>query len=452
MLYTLALSFVYIIQIVISYFVIRQNNEKKIAKDHKHYINSDNLLPISIIVPAFNEEENIIENIYWMLNIEYPEHEVIIINDGSTDNTHSKIVAGYKLKQINPPIKISLKTKQIRAVYFNPQYPNLIYVDKEPGGKSDALNTGINISKYPLFVCLDADSMIERDAILKISTEFLKDTKTVVAGGFVRIANGSVIENGKWKRFKMPNLTIERFQIIEYFRAFLSGRVSWNSTNSLLIVSGAFGVFNKSIVIEAGGYKTDTIGEDMEIIVTLHQYLRNKKRKYTIKFIEDAVCWTQGPMSVHDIRTQRRRWQIGLMDSLLHHKSMVLNPKYGSVGLLSLPYAWIFEFFGALVEGFGYFVIPLAFLFNELSLFFFLLYLAVSTLLGILISLGGLILEQNTNRGAMTVKQCMQLTPYAMLENFGYRQFITLCRVEGILRYHGLKSTWSKVKREPFNQ
>ncbi len=452
MAFTLALSFVYLTQLLISYFVIQKNIAKNIAQDHRHYISSENLLPISIIVPAYNEEENIISNIYHMLNIDYPEHEVIVINDGSTDSTHDKIVSGFNMKQIKHPIKVSLKTKKIRAVYFNPQFPNLIYIDKENGGKSDALNAGINASKYPLFVCLDADSIIERDAIIKISTEFLKDTKTVVAGGFVRISNGSVIENGKWKRFRTPDLAVERFQIVEYFRAFLAGRISWNSSNSLLIVSGAFGVFNKSVVIEAGGYKTDTIGEDMEIIVTLHQYLRKKKRKYRIRFIEDAVCWTQGPMSLQDIRKQRRRWQIGLMDTLLHHKSMVLNPRYGTVGFFSLPYAWVFEFFGALVESFGYFIIPLALLLNELSLFYFVLYVAVSTLLGILISLGGLILEQKTNKGTITVKQAMQLTPYAMLENFGYRQFITLCRVEGILRYRSLKNIWSKVKRKPFDQ
>jgi len=452
MVYTLLLTTIYIFQLVVSYFGIRSNNNKKLAADFEHYIDSDNLLPVSVLVPAYNEQENIVKNIHWLLDMDYPEYEIILINDGSTDSTHDNVLKGFGLKKIDYAIKVSLLAKEIRGIYFNPQYPNLIYVDKENGGKSDALNAGINVSQYPLFVCLDADSMIERDAVLKLSTEFLKDTKTVVAGGFVRISNGSVIEGGKWKRFDLPDLAVERFQIVEYFRSFLSGRVSWNFSNSILIISGAFGVFNKSVVIDAGGYKTDTIGEDMEIIVRIHRYLRDKKQKYRIKFSEDAICWTQGPMSMRDLRSQRRRWQVGLMDTLWQHKAMLFRPKYGLLAFVALPYSWLFELLGALVETLGYFIIPLSFFFGELSPLFFVLYLTLSTLLGILLSFGGLILEQTTSKGVMTVKQCMQLTLYAVLENFGYRQYITLCRVEGMLRYRRYKNTWGKIRRKEFNQ
>ena len=219
-----------------------------------------------------------------------------------------------------------------------------------------------------------------------------------------------------------------------------------------MIVSGAFGVFNKQVVIECGGYKTNTIGEDMEIVFRIHKYLTDKKRKYSIRFCEDAVCWTQGPSSLGDLRSQRRRWQIGLMDSLLSYKSMAFNPRYGFVGLISIPYSWIFELMGALIEVLGYIIIPLSFFFGELSLFFFLLFLIITTLLGIILSLGGLILEQKTNKGCMTAKQCIQLSLYAIIENFGYRQFITLCRVEGMFKYRKIKNTWGKIKRKQFNQ
>lgn len=452
MIYTLILSVIYIMQLIVSYFSIRNSNKRKLASDFEQYMDSDNLLPVSVLVPAYNEQENIVKNIKWLLDMDYPEYEVIVVNDGSTDHTHDNVLAGFGLKKIDHSVKISLKTKELRGIYYNPQYPRLLYVDKENGGKSDALNAGINASQYPLFVCLDADSMVERDAVLKLSTEFLKDTHTVVAGGFVRISNGSVIEDGKFKRFNLPDLTVERFQIVEYFRAFLSGRVSWSSSNTLLIVSGAFGVFNKSVVIDAGGYKTNTIGEDMEIVVRIHRHLRNKKQKYKITFSEDAICWTQGPMSLHDLRSQRRRWQIGLMDTLLAHKGMIFRPRYGLLAFVALPYAWLFELLGAAVETLGYFIIPLSLFFGELSLFFFVLYLTLATLLGILLSFGGLILEQTTNKGCMSVRQAMQLTLYAVLENFGYRQYITLCRMEGMLRYRRLKNTWGKVKRKEFNQ
>ncbi|HOV70262.1 MAG TPA: glycosyltransferase family 2 protein, partial [Clostridia bacterium] len=342
--------------------------------------------------------------------------------------------------------------EKIHGVYYNKKYPKLLYVDKENGGKSDALNTGINISRYPLFVCLDADSQLEKDAILYLATEFMKDTRTVIAGGLIRISNGSVIEDGEWKSFKMPDGTVERFQIVEYFRAFFSGRLSWKSTNSLLIVSGAFGVFNKQVVIEAGGYKTHTIGEDMEIVVRVHRYLREKKRKYLIQFCEDAVCWTQGPHTLKDLRSQRRRWQIGLVDSMLFNKQMFLNPRYGFVGMFAIPFTWAFEMLGAPIEFIGYFIIPLSYFFGELSLFFFILYLIVAICLGIILSLGGLILEQTNNKGYLTSRQIMDLTRYAVLENLGYRQYITLCRVEGMLRYRKFKRTWGKVKRKEFNR
>ena len=452
MIYTLVLSSIYILQLLIAYKQIKKTIQRKPAEDYDRYSDSENLMPVSILIPAYNEQENIAKNIASLMTLNYPEFELVVVNDGSTDNTHKSIIDTFGLSEIECPIKLSIPIKKIRGVYYNIKYPKLIYVDKENGGKSDALNAGINISRYPLFVCLDADSQLEKDAILILSTEFIKDTKTVVAGGLIRISNGSVIENGVWKDYKIPDTAVERFQIVEYFRAFLSGRVSWGPTNSMLIVSGAFGVFNKQIVIDVGGYKTQTIGEDMEIVLRIHRYLHEKKQKYAVLFCEDAVCWTQGPSSMKDLRSQRRRWQIGLMDSLLSHKKMFLNPRYGFVGMFALPYSWAFELLGAPIEVLGYFIIPLSYFFGELSLLFFLLYLAVATCLGIILSLGGLILEQTNNKGCISSKQVMELTRYAILENFGYRQYITMCRVEGMIKYRKLKGTWGKIKRKEFNQ
>lgn len=450
--YTLLLNLIYLIQIMVSYIKIGRNFKRRSVDDYIDYVDSENLPPISLIVPARNEQENIVDNIHALLKLDYPEFELIVVNDGSTDQTHEKIVNAFELHKIEYTIKVSLPTKPIRGVYHNPEYPNLIYVEKDNGGKSDALNAGINMSVYPLFVCLDADSRLERDSVLKLATEFIKDSKTVVAGGLVRIANGSVIRDGEWRSFKIPDKAVEKFQIIEYFRAFLAGRVSWGLTNSLLIVSGAFGVFRKQTVIDCGGYKTNTVGEDMEIVVNIHEKLRKARQKYRIVFCEDAVCWTQGPMSLKDLRTQRRRWQIGLLDSLLQHKKMILNPSYGMVGMLSVPYSWLFEIFGAPIEVLGYFIIPLSLFLGELSLYYFFLYFILAVSLGIIISLGGLILEQKIHFGRMTAKQCRQLANYAFLENFGYRQCITLFRVEGMLKYRKLRRTWGIIKRKEFDR
>ena len=220
----------------------------------------------------------------------------------------------------------------------------------------------------------------------------------------------------------------------------------------MLIVSGAFGVFQKQAVIEVGGYKTNTIGEDMEIVVRLHEYMLAHKRRYKIIFCEDSVCWTQGPMSLRDIRSQRRRWQIGLLDTLLAHKRLFLNPRYGSVGLLAIPYNWVFELLGAAVEALGYVIIPFSLVMGELNLFFFTLYFLLAVLLGVILSMGSLILEQYTRRSVMSAKQCLSLSLYAILENFGYRQVITLFRLEGILKYRKLRKTWGNIRRKEVGQ
>lgn len=452
MAFTILLSLIYIIQLIISYIAVRRNDKARQSNDYGRYVSSENLLPISLLIPAYNEQENIVSNIRSLLKIDYPQFEIVVVNDGSTDSTHEKIVETFGLYKIESAVKTSIPTKEVRGVYYNIRYPNLLYVDKENGGKSDALNAGINISSYPLFACLDADSRIEPDALLKLSIEFLKNTDTIVAGGLVRIANGFRIKDGVVSSFSMPPKMIERFQIVEYYRSFLSGRVSWGATNSMLIVSGAFGVFKKQAVIEVGGYKTNTIGEDMEIVVRLHRYMREHRRKYQIIFCEDAVCWTQGPMSVADIRSQRRRWQIGLLDTLLAHKSLFLNPRYGSVGLLAVPYNWVFELLGAVVEALGYVIIPFSLVMGELNMFFFVVYFLLAALLGIVLSMGSLILEQYTRKSVMSARQCLSLSLYAVLENFGYRQMITLFRLEGMLKYRKLRKTWGRIRRKEVEQ
>ena len=294
MAFTILLSIIYIVQLAISFVKVRKNNRAKQSNDYGRYVSSENLLPISLLIPAYNEEENIVSNIKSLMKMDYPQFEIIVINDGSTDKTHERIIESFGLYKIETAIKTSIPTKEVHGIYYNIEYPNLIYVEKENGGKSDALNAGINISSYPLFACLDADSRIEPDALLKLSIEFLKNTDTIVAGGLVRIANGFKIRDGRVSGFSMPEKMIERFQIVEYFRSFLSGRVSWGATNSMLIVSGAYGVFKKQAVIEVGGYKTNTIGEDMEIVVRLHRYMRAHRRKYKIFFARTRFAGLRG--------------------------------------------------------------------------------------------------------------------------------------------------------------
>ncbi len=452
MAFTLLLNIIYVVQLFVSLFRVHKNYNKTFSDDYHSYVDSDNLLPISLIIPAYNEQENIVQNVKSLMTINYPMFEIIVVNDGSTDKTGELLVQAFHMHKIETSIRYQIPTEKIEAVYYSREYPNLLYVQKKNGGKSDALNAGINISRYPLFTCLDADSRIEKDALLRLSMEFIKDSRTVVAGGLVRIANGSKIVNGELKGFSMPKKLIERFQIVEYYRSFLMGRVFWSASNSLLIVSGAFGLFRKQTVIDVGGYKRNTIGEDMEIVVRIHRYMRKHRKKYKVKFNEFSICWTQGPMSVQDIRSQRRRWQIGLMDTLISHIGMTFNPFYGVVGLFSVPYNWIFELLGAVVEVIGYFLIPFTLIMGELNMFFFIIYFLLSVALGVILSEGSLVLEQYTHRAAMNAKQSIAISIYAVLENFGYRQMITLFRVEGIIKYRKLRKSWGKIKRKEFEQ
>lgn len=453
--YTLLLTAVYVIQFLISVIKIKHIRKEEISDDSIRYSDSENLLPITLVIPAYNEQEHIVHNVQSLMKLNYPVFEIIVVNDGSKDYTHREMVEKFDLKPIEKSIKVSIPTQEIQGIYYNKKYPNLLYIDKLNGGKSDALNCGINASSYPLFACLDADSRIEKDSLLKLGTIFLKDNSTIVAGGFVRIANGSVVEDGVWREFQIPKKMLERFQIVEYFRSFLYGRVAWG--NALLIVSGAFGVFQKEAVIKVGGYKTNTIGEDMEIIVRLHHELRKPlrkkdRKKYSIKFCPDAVCWTQGPMSWDDLRNQRRRWQVGLLDTLLRHGAMTLNPRYGSVGLLAFPYNWLFELLGAIVELLGYFIIPFSLLLGELNIFFFLNYLLLTVSVASMLSIGGILLEQYTRKGCMSPHQAMTLACYAILENFGFRQIIVLARAEGVFKFKRLKNSWGNIKRKSFNE
>lgn len=452
MAYTLVLSVLYLIQLIMSFVKINKNKKRKQSDDYDKYIDSENLVPISLLIPAHNEEDNIVHNVKSLLKQNYPEFELVVVNDGSRDSTHSKMLKEFQLYPIEVSTRVSIPTKNVRGVYYNIKYPNLIYVDKENGGKSDALNAGINYSRYPLFASLDADSRLESDALLKLGNEFIKNTNTVVAGGLVRIANGSIIEDGEWKGFEMPKNFVERFQIVEYFRSFLSGRVSWGVTNSMLIVSGAFGVFKKQTVIDVGGFKTDTIGEDMEIVVRIHKHMRQKRQKYAVIFNENAVCWTQGPMTFRDLKTQRQRWQIGLFDTLINYKSLFLNPRFGIIGLFAVPYNWAFEFLGAIIEAIGYLIIPFSFLMGELNPFFFVVYLLLAMLLGIILSCGGLILEQRMETGTISAKQCVTLSIYAILENLGYRQAITLFRAVAIFSFRKRRNSWGTIRRKQFNK
>lgn len=448
--YVLVINLVYFLQLVFATFNLNGYIRKIRYSDYKKYIVSDNMIPISILVPAYNEEETIVENIKSLLALNYPKFEVIVINDGSKDETLKRVIEVFDLVEVNQPVRYRIKTNKIKGIYRNIEVSNLILVDKENGGKADALNAGINVSNFPVVTSIDADSILESDSLVRVIMPFIEDKKTVAVGGIVRIANGSTIQRGRVVDIDLPKSRLAMFQIVEYLRAFLTGRVGWDSINALLIVSGAFGAFRKDAAIEVGGYAKNTIGEDMELIVKLHEYYLRNKLRYKIKFIPDPVCWTQAPERIKDLRGQRRRWQIGLMDSLFRHKRMFFNLKYKQIGLIAVPYFWFFEMIGPIIEILGYILIPIAYLIGLLNVKYFILFLAASIFYGVLLSLGAVLLEEYTFNKYPSLKQLLKLSLYGILENFGYRQMTTLFRIEGIIKYRKMKHSWGKIKRKSF--
>ena len=250
--------------------------------------------PVSVLIPAYNESGVIVQAVTGALQLDYPSFELIVINDGSRDDTLEKLIDTFGLKRIDLAYRSLLKTKPVRGFYYSPERPNLLIIDKENGGKADALNCGINAAKSPYFASVDADSVLERDALIRLMAPISQSTLPVVAcGGVVRVLNGTVVKDGIVQEIALPRDTLSMFQIVEYLRAFLFGRVGWDAVNGLLIVSGTFSLFSKAAVMAVGGYDTRNVTEDMELIVRLQRHYLTRRERYIIRFISDPICWSE---------------------------------------------------------------------------------------------------------------------------------------------------------------
>lgn len=453
------LALAYMICITITYFLQLGFAAKELKNyvkylrfsDYRRYINSSNMIPVSLMVPAYNEEATILETIKNLLKLDYPEYEVIVINDGSKDNTLKLLLEHYRMTPIEQPYKKSVPNKPVRQVYRTAMHENLIVVDKENGGKADALNAGINFSRYPVVVSMDADSVLEKDALIRILIPFLKDSTVVAVGGVVRISSGCVIKDGDIIEINLPRSILGKLQTVEYLRSFFTGRIGAAAMGTLLIISGAFGAFRKEVLIRVGGYTANCIGEDMEVVVKVHREMRKAGKPYKISFLPDPICWTQPPDNLRDIYKQRKRWQIGLINVLLRHKDMAFNPKYGKTGMIMLPYYWIFEFIGPVFETLGYVVIPLSWWLGIVNWTFMALFFLLVVVIGLILSLGAIMQESFAMRKFPKVSHVLTLTTYAVLDNFGFRQFNTVIRFIGFLKYRKGKDSWGAMKRKQFS-
>ncbi|WP_281998432.1 glycosyltransferase family 2 protein [Priestia flexa] len=442
----------YFIMFLISAVQLRRQYQLNDEEPYEDLLNVSYTTPLSILVPAYNEEKGIIGSVRSLLSIEYPEYEVIVINDGSSDATMQQLIKEFQLKKVNRVIRQQLQTKEINALYQSELYEYLYVVDKENGGKSDALNAGINISHYPYFCSIDGDSVLERDAFLKVMKPIIDSNGDVIAsGGSVRIANGCQIENGAVVSVGLAREPIVVMQVIEYLRAFLMGRIGLSRHNLLLIVSGAFGVFSKRWVIEAGGY-SKTVGEDMELVVRLHRLLKDRKEKKQIVYIADPVCWTEAPDEMKYLSRQRNRWHRGLFDSLWKHKKMMFNPKYGSIGMVSMPYFFFIELLGPLMELFGYLFIVISLIVGGIYLEFAYLLFMMMVIYGSLYSMAAVLLEEWSLRKFPKVQDIFVLFFFSLTESFWYRPLTVIWRCHGFVDVLRKKTGWGDMQRKGVSQ
>ena len=406
---------------------------------------------VSIVMPAFNEELTIVDSIRALLALDYEPREVVVVNDGSSDGTLQLLERTFQLVPAPIAFVQSLKTEPVVGLYRSISEPDLVVVDKKNGRcKADAANAGINVATGSLVLVIDADTILEADALTRAVLPFLDDPTTVAVGGNVGIANGCTIEEGRIAEVALPRNWLARFQVVEYTRAFLLARQVSASHNSLVLVSGAFGLFRRDAVITVGGYDRTAIGEDMDLTIRLQRHFRERRQPARIGFDPTPLCWTQAPEDRRSLESQRCRWRRGLLQVLWRNRQMVGNPRYGKVGLLTLPYIVFFEGLGPLLEVSGYVVTIVAGVLGFLSWTYLGLMVAVSVLFGVSITLLAVLLSDLATRRYMKGSDLVILVAVALFESFGYRQVNSLWGCLGTVQALTGRGGWGPMKRRAF--
>lgn len=407
--------------------------------------------PVSVIVPAFNEGPGIVDSVRSLLSLRYPVFEVVVVNDGSTDETLARLTEAFDLRPSRTVFRKTLRTLPVREIYRSAVQPKLVVVDKVNGKKADAMNAGLNISRYPLFCAVDGDSVLEKDALLKVVRPFLEDPeRTIGAGGIIRLSNGCDVREGQVVRVGIPRNWIARFQILEYLRAFLGGRLGMSMMRSTLIVSGAFGIFRKDIAMACGGYRAASITEDMDLVIRMQKHMHDQKKPYRLPFIPDPVCWTEAPDKLRVLARQRSRWHRGLIQTLVHHRGMIFNPRYGVAGMFAMPFYAIFEMAGPFIEVLGYAVFLGHVLLGQVNYPFAVMFFFVAVFYGTFVSLVAILLEELSSYRYPTPFAILILAASGILENLFYRQYLSVVRAWSVIDYLQGKNEWGAMEKKGF--
>jgi biofilm PGA synthesis N-glycosyltransferase PgaC len=452
--YAVTIALAYLTLAIISVVEMRKYIRKNKFVDYKMILASPFAPGISLIAPAYNEGLTIIDNVKSLLSIQYNNYEVIIINDGSKDDTIAKLIPAFDLVKVNYDYQASISAKPVRAIYKsqNKAFQKLLVVDKENGGKADALNVGLNISKKDLVACIDVDCIIEPDALLKMVKPFLDQPNVIASGGVVRIANSCVVEEGRLIEVKLPESLLARMQVLEYIRAFLLGRMAWSRLNGLLLISGAFGLFKREIAVLAGGYNHNTVGEDMELVVRMRRYMHERDKPYRVAYIPDPLCWTEAPASATILGRQRNRWARGTFETLKIHRKLFFNPRYGLMGMVSYPFWFFFEYLSPFIEFSGLLFFAFLTVMGKVNWEFFLSLSLAVYCFAIFMSMFALFAEEISFFKYTHKRDVLKMIGVALLEPFWFHPRVVWWSLKGNLDLIKGKKSWGEMTRQGFVQ
>ena len=455
--YAATLMLCYVILLVLSILAIKEYLRRNSYIDHKLLLTSPFSPGISVVAPAFNEVQTIVSNVHSLLSLDYPNFEVIIVNDGSTDDTLQQLIHEYDLVVVAFAYNEQIVTQPVKQIYKseNPVYSRLMVVDKFNGGsKADASNAGINAATYPIFVCTDVDCILQRDTLLKMVKPFVEEkVKVIATGAVIRIVNSCEVEGGVLIKVNVPNQFLPLFQELEYIRAFLMGRMAWSKINALMLVSGGLGMFDKKTAIDAGGYDHKSFGEDMELITRMRGYMENQDVPYSVRYIPESLCWTEVPAKLKTFARQRTRWTKGLAQNLWIHKKMIFNPRFGKLGLLALPYWLIFEWLAPLVEFAGILYYIYLVLFRAINWEYAIIMLVFVYTFSVAITITSVLWDEITRKQYSSKSQVMKLCTAAFLEPFVYHPLVLFFALRGnFFFFSKRKLEWGDMIRQGFKR
>lgn len=421
------------------------------ADEHlQRLLASDALPPLTLMVPAYNEEVTIGASLQSFLTLEYPQLEVVVVNDGSKDGTMRALMREFDLYEVPPAFPVTIKTQEVRGYYRSRRYARLLVIDKENGGKADSLNAAMNAARHPFVVAVDADTLIEPDALLRLARPFLLGANVAAVGGTIRVANDCTVELGRVTDARVSSKWIVGCQVVEYLRAFLFGRLGWNSLGGNLIISGAFGLFRKEYLLAIGGYTTGNVTEDMDLVVRLHRYLAERGIKATMPFIPDPVAWTEVPVSKRVLARQRERWHRGLIGTMSAHRGMLFNPRYGRIGMLAVPFYFFGEMLAPVVELAGWVALVLGLAIGAIDGEIALLFFGVAIGYGTLLSIWAVVLEEVSFRRYERRLDFWKLIGFALIEGIGYRQMTVFYRLQAFWKHLRGSEAWGQMTRQGF--